>query len=164
MGRFVFYLVLFAGLAYGGLYFYYGVTVKQLIKQELGARGFTALDVERVGRSILSRWFLLGALLLLLIEQMLAWRFAWGFVALCGAAAAALLVIYHAEVTSLINLYVVGVFTSLTLSQLGMVRHWRRARAEPAAGRHAVVNGVGAAATFVVLVVVLGNTSIEDVT
>ncbi|MFD6751113.1 amino acid permease, partial [Streptomyces anthocyanicus] len=39
---------------------------------------------------------------------------------------------YRANVTSLIHLYILGVFTSFTLSQLGMVRHWNRAlRTEP---------------------------------
>ncbi|MCH4561789.1 hypothetical protein MKP05_01440 [Halomonas sp. EGI 63088] len=48
MGRFVIYLALLAGLAYGGLYVYYGVAVKQLIQEELDALGFTALQVAGV--------------------------------------------------------------------------------------------------------------------
>ena len=44
------------------------------------------------------------------------------------AAAMALIVIYHANVNSLIHLYVVGVFTAFTLSQAGMVRYWLRTR------------------------------------
>src|SRR5205809_4246954 len=40
--------------------------------------------------------------------------------------AIALLVAFRANVNSLIHLYVVGVFTAFTLSQLGMVRYWRR--------------------------------------
>ena len=43
-----------------------------------------------------------------------------------AAAAAALIVAYNAEVTRLIQLYIVGVFVSFTLSQIGMVRHWNR--------------------------------------
>ena len=35
---------------------------------------------------------------------------------------------YHASVDSLIHLYVLGVFTAFTLSQIGMVRYWRRTR------------------------------------
>ena len=53
--------------------------------------------------------------------------FSNGIIAL-GALAAILLVIYQAELSRIINLYVVGVFTSFTLSQLGMVQHWRRSR------------------------------------
>ena len=37
-----------------------------------------------------------------------------------------LVVIYQADVTALIQLYIVGVFVSFTLSQLGMIRHWTR--------------------------------------
>ena len=43
-----------------------------------------------------------------------------------AAAAAALIVAYKAEVNSLIQLYIVGVFVSFTLSQSGMIRHWNR--------------------------------------
>ena len=55
----------------------------------------------------------------------------------------ALIWIFKANVTSLIHLYVVGVFTAFTLSQAGMVRYWRRTR-ERGWRRRAVVNGVGA--------------------
>ena len=64
-----------------------------------------------------------------------------------------LLIAFNAEVSRLIQLYVVGVFTSFTLSQSGMVRHWWRTRT---AGwqRSALVNGIGATTTGVVLVIV----------
>src|SRR5205807_7057419 len=57
-----------------------------------------------------------------------------------------------------IQLYVVGVFTAFTLSQIGMVKHWLRVRAEggdAARGwrRSATINAVGAVATAVVLVI-----------
>jgi len=74
-------------------------------------------------------------------------------VLLLAAAAGVLLVVFGAEVTRLIQLYVVGVFTSFTLSQTGMCRHHLRLR-EPGWQRSLVVNGVGAATTGVVLVVV----------
>ncbi len=64
-----------------------------------------------------------------------------------------LLIAFNAEVSRLIQLYVVGVFTSFTLSQSGMVRHWLRTKT---AGwqRAALVNGIGATTTGVVLVIV----------
>ena len=43
-----------------------------------------------------------------------------------AAAAIVLIVAFDAEVTRLIQLYIVGVFVSFTLSQTGMVRHWTR--------------------------------------
>ncbi|MDQ1501201.1 MAG: hypothetical protein QOI86_4541, partial [Actinomycetota bacterium] len=71
-----------------------------------------------------------------------------------AAAAAILLVAFGGETTALIPLYAVGVFTSFTLSQWGMVHRHRRLR-EPGWRFGAVVNGIGAVATGVVLLVVL---------
>jgi amino acid transporter len=67
--------------------------------------------------------------------------------------ASVLLVVFDAEVSRLIQLYVVGVFTAFTLSQTGMVRHWLRTR-EPAWRRSVAINTVGAMTTGVVLIVV----------
>jgi len=81
-----------------------------------------------------------------------------------AAAAAGLIVLYNAEVTKLIQLYIVGVFVSFTLSQLGMIRHWNRLLAvekDPAArgrmGRSRIINGIGAAMSGTVLLVVLAT-------
>jgi amino acid transporter len=71
-----------------------------------------------------------------------------------AAAAAVLLIAFGGVTTALIPLYAVGVFTSFTLSQWGMVQRHRRLR-EPGWLFGAVVNGVGAAATGIVLLVVL---------
>ncbi|MFA5891435.1 MAG: APC family permease [Actinomycetota bacterium] len=78
--------------------------------------------------------------------------FSNGILVLAGAAAV-LIIIYEAQVTRLIQLYVVGVFTSFTLSQYGMLRRWRRVRGEHWQ-RRAVMSGIGSAVTGVVLVVV----------
>jgi hypothetical protein len=83
-------------------------------------------------------------------------------VLLLAAAAGSLIWAFDAQVTRLIQLYIIGVFTSFTLSQLGMVRHWTRPlRAATDASdrrrfvRLRLVNGTGAALTGVVLVIVL---------
>jgi amino acid transporter len=60
---------------------------------------------------------------------------------------------FDAQLTRLIQLYVVGVFTAFTLSQSGMVRRWWRLR-EPGWRRSMTLNAIGAAATGVVLVIV----------
>jgi amino acid transporter len=60
---------------------------------------------------------------------------------------------FNANLTALIQLYVVGVFTAFTLSQAGMVRRWLRLK-EPGWQRSALINGIGAVATGVVLVIV----------
>ena len=70
-----------------------------------------------------------------------------------AVAASGLLVAFGGLTTLLIPLYAVGVFTSFTLSQLGMVRHHLRLR-ETAWRRGVVINGVGAVATAVVLSIV----------
>ena len=54
-----------------------------------------------------------------------------------------LIAIFDAEVSRLIQFYVVGVFLSFTLSQTGMVRRWLRTR-EPGWQRSVVLNAVGA--------------------
>jgi amino acid transporter len=64
-----------------------------------------------------------------------------------------LLAAFKGDTHALIPLYMIGVFISFTLSQTGMVLHWRRLR-EPGWRTSAVVNGVGALATGVVLVIV----------
>jgi amino acid transporter len=79
--------------------------------------------------------------------------FSNGMLVLAGAAAS-LLVIYKANTNSLIHLYVIGVFTAFTLSQLGMVRYWFRTRTPGWRGR-ALVNGVGSTATGLVAAIVI---------
>ncbi len=76
-----------------------------------------------------------------------------------SAVAVVLLVGAQANVTVLIQLYIIGVFISFTLGQLGMVRHWMRtlrARREPAAAvwRGLLINALGALMTASVLVIV----------
>ncbi|MFF2525025.1 APC family permease [Streptomyces liangshanensis] len=89
--------------------------------------------------------------------------FSNGIVVLAGAAAL-LVWIYGADSTRLIQLYIVGVFVSFTLSQTGMVRHWNRhLRTEKnvAKRRHMIrsraINAFGAFFTGLVLVVVLAT-------
>jgi hypothetical protein len=71
-----------------------------------------------------------------------------------AAIASVLIWVFHADVISLIHLYVVGVFTAFTLSQAGMVRRWLRSRS-PGWQRSAAVNGVGAVVTGVVTLLVI---------
>ncbi|HQY33357.1 APC family permease [Actinotalea sp.] len=87
--------------------------------------------------------------------------FSNGIVALAGGAIV-LIWAFDAQVTRLIQLYIVGVFVSFTLSQLGMVKHWNRhlrTEPDPAARsrmvRSRTINGIGLGLTGTVLVVVL---------
>jgi len=70
-----------------------------------------------------------------------------------SALAAALLVIFGGDTHALIPLYMIGVFVSFTLSQAGMVIHWRSSR-ETGWRSSAIVNGLGAVVTSIVLVIV----------
>ncbi|ACY21506.1 amino acid transporter [Gordonia bronchialis DSM 43247] len=77
-------------------------------------------------------------------------------------AAIVFIVAFGAQVTALIQLYIVGVFVSFTLSQTGMVRHWTRllrTETDPRARRRMmqsrVINTIGLVMTATVLVVVL---------
>ena len=79
-----------------------------------------------------------GILLLAFFSALLAW-------------------VFKGDTSRLIPLYAVGVFLSFTLSQSGMVRHWWRAgkRGEGNWRRAIVINGLGALATALVLLVFL---------
>jgi len=81
---------------------------------------------------------------------------------LLAAFAIALIVMFKADVSSIIQLYIIGVFVSFTLSQLGMVRHWQRelrSGSSPSSKgtirRALAINATGATFTGVVLVIVL---------
>ncbi|HEV3353470.1 MAG TPA: APC family permease [Acidimicrobiales bacterium] len=81
--------------------------------------------------------------------------FSNGVVFLAGAAAV-LIIAFGGLTNALIPLYAVGVFTAFTLSQAGMVVHHRRLK-EQGWRRNIVINGVGAVATFIVLLIVAGT-------
>jgi amino acid transporter len=78
--------------------------------------------------------------------------FSNGVLFLAGAAAL-LLIAFGGKTNALIPLYAVGVFTSFTLSQWGMVKH-HQTEQEPGWKRNAVINGIGAVATLIVLLIV----------
>jgi hypothetical protein len=71
-----------------------------------------------------------------------------------------LLVIFSGDTHSLIPLYMIGVFVSFTLSQAGMVIHWRRLRG-PGWRTSAAINGFGALVTGIVLLVVATTKAAE---
>ena len=70
-----------------------------------------------------------------------------------GFLSALLLVLFRGDTHSLIPLYAVGVFTAFTLSQAGMVVHWMKDRGR-GWFKSALVNGVGAVVTGIVLVII----------
>lgn len=87
--------------------------------------------------------------------------FSNGILLLAGAAGL-LIVIFDASVTRLIQLYIVGVFVSFTVSQVGMVRHWNRhlavekvAKERRKMLRRRAINTLGAGMSGLVLLVVV---------
>ncbi len=86
---------------------------------------------------------------------------------LLGLAAIAVLIVFQARLTTLIQLYIIGVFVSFSLGQIGMVRHWRRMLGGPLRVKSAAtaserrsaysglaINAVGAVFTVLVLLIV----------
>jgi hypothetical protein len=80
--------------------------------------------------------------------------FSNGIVLLAGVSAL-LIVAFDAQVNRLIQLYILGVFLSFTLSQAGMVRHWQRMPDRSAVRRKQALNATGAVVTALVFVIVL---------
>lgn len=68
--------------------------------------------------------------------------------------ASILIVIFNADLNRLIQLYLIGVFISFTLSQAGMVVHWTRTT-EPGRRHRLLINGFGALVTGIVFFVVV---------
>jgi len=83
-------------------------------------------------------------------------------IVLLALISAVLIIGFNANIEKLIQLYIVGVFTSFTLSQFGMVRHWRSELAATtdstrrrAIRRSQAINGTGAVVTGLVLIIVV---------
>ena len=75
-------------------------------------------------------------------------------VVVLAVAAALLLVVSRGDTQALVPLFAIGVFVGFTLSQAGMVRHWRNQRSSGWASR-AIINGVGAVFTMAALAIEL---------
>nr|WP_244962874.1 APC family permease [Cryobacterium roopkundense] len=80
-------------------------------------------------------------------------------VVLLALAACLIMIVYRANLTLLIQLYIIGVFVSFTLGQTGMVKHWLNLLKTNPPHRASIIwslsiNGFGAALTGVVLIVV----------
>lgn len=78
--------------------------------------------------------------------------FSTGIIVL-GLVSSLLVIVFHASTHALIPLYAIGVFVSFTLSQSAMVRRWW-VRREPGWQRGIVINGIGAATTAIVALVI----------
>ena len=135
-------------VVYGGGFFFYALQIATMAILVLAANtsftGFPRLASVLARDGLMPRQFMNRG------DKLV---FSNGIVGLT-IAAIVILMIFKAQVHKLIPLYAVGVFTSFTLSQSGMVVHWFRLRT---AGwqRRAVMNGFGALLTGVVTIVVI---------
>ncbi|MEY2844782.1 MAG: hypothetical protein RL076_328 [Chloroflexota bacterium] len=77
-----------------------------------------------------------------------------------GVISAILVIIFGAREQALLPLYAVGVFITFTISQIGMVQRWRRLGTPGWLGS-AIINGLGATVTGIVLVVIATTKFIE---
>jgi amino acid transporter len=128
---------------------FYGVTIGSILFVLALSANTAFADFPRLGRAIAQNGFLPHGLAIrgrrLVYTQ--------GVYSL-AVAAGALLIIFKGVTDSLIPLYAVGAFMAFTLSQAGMVMHWKRVGG-PHAGKSIFVNGLGATATGITTLVVL---------
>jgi len=127
-------------------WFYYLTIASILLVLALSANTAFA-DFPRLTRAIALNNFL-PHVFLLRGRRLL---YSWGIYVLVGLTAT-LLIIFGGVTDRLIPLYAIGAFMAFTLSQAGMVVHWKRKGGSP---MQSVVNGVGALATGVTTLVVL---------
>ncbi|AFZ11082.1 amino acid/polyamine/organocation transporter, APC superfamily [Crinalium epipsammum PCC 9333] len=128
--------------------FYYFIQIATLLILLLAANTSYA-DFPRLGY-FLARDGFLPRQLALLGDRLV---YSNGIIVL-SISAALLIMVFKGEVNAIIPLYAVGVFTSFTLSQAGMVVHWYKEKA-PNWVAGAVMNGLGTTATAVVLAVIV---------
>ncbi|MGB7190734.1 MAG: APC family permease [Acidobacteriaceae bacterium] len=129
-------------------WFYYLTMIAVLAALSLAANPAFA-DFPRLAKNIASRNFL-PHVFLLRGRRLLHSHGIYALVFL----SAIIIILFGGITDRLIPLYAVGVFLAFTLSQAGMVIHWRR---HPSPGwiRRSIVNGIGAVATGITLLVVL---------
>jgi len=138
----------------GGSLFYYAVQAATMLILVLAANTAYA-DFPRLASIVARDRFLPRQFM----NQGDRLAFSNGIVIL-SVLAALLLVTFGGDTHSLIPLYMIGVFVSFTLSQAGMVIHWRKLRSERWR-TSAAVNGFGAIVTGIVLIVVATTKAFE---
>jgi amino acid transporter len=131
-------------------WFYYLTIASTLLVLALSANTAFA-DFPRLTRAIASHSFL-PQVFLLRGRRLL---YSWGIYVLVFLTAT-LLIVFDGKTDRLIPLYAIGAFLAFTLSQAGMVVHWRKApHSERGRSIKMFVNGIGAFATGITTIVVL---------
>ncbi len=144
-------LSLLVRAVFGSSWFYYITMGSVLVALSLSANtafaGFPRLTRTIAMRDYLPHVFILRGRRLL---------FSHGIYALTGFTAV-ILILFDGVTDKLIPLYAIGAFLAFTLSQAGMVVHWRHEPSHPGRTWHMIVNGVGAVATGLTTLVVLAS-------
>jgi len=128
---------------------FYFVTIASILAVLALSANTSYADFPRLTRAIAQRDYL-PHVFLIRGRRLL---YSHGIVALVGFTAV-LLIGFGGVTDRLIPLFAIGAFLAFTLSQAGMVVHWKRVGGA-GAGRRMIINGVGAVATGITLVVVL---------
>ena len=129
-------------------WFYY-VTIGSILAVLALSANTSYADFPRLTRAIAQRDYL-PHVFLIRGRRLL---YSHGIYALVGFTAL-LLIVFHGVTDWLIPLFAIGAFLAFTLSQAGMVVHWKRVGGN-GAGRRMLINGIGAVATGITLLVVL---------
>jgi len=141
-------LSMLLGAVMGRGWFYYLTIASILLVLSLSANTAFA-DFPRLTRAIAMNDYLPHVF----IVRGRRLLYSHGVYALVGLTAV-LLIIFRGVTDRLIPLYAIGAFTAFTLSQAGMVMHWRRVKG-PHYASHVFINGLGAVATGMTTLVVL---------
>jgi len=128
---------------------FYGVTIASILLVLALSANTAFADFPRLARAIAGNGFLPHGLAIR-GRRLVYTQGVYALALLSGT----LLVVFGGVTDHLIPLYAVGAFTAFTLSQAGMVMHWKRVGG-PGASRSMFVNGLGALATGLTTVVVL---------
>ncbi len=142
-------LSLLVTAVFGRGWFYYVTMGSVLLALALSANTAFA-DFPRLVRAIAQHDYL-PHVFILRGRRLL---FSHGIYALTGFTAV-ILILFKGVTDRLIPLYAIGAFMAFTLSQSGMVVHWKKAPAHPGRTWHMFVNGFGAVATGLTLIVVV---------
>jgi amino acid transporter len=142
-------LSLLVTAVFGRGWFYYTTMGSVLLALALSANTAFA-DFPRLTRAIAMHDYL-PHVFILRGRRLL---YSHGIYALTGFTAV-ILILFRGVTDRLIPLYAIGAFLAFTLSQAGMVVHWKKGEKHPGRGWHMFVNGFGAVATGITLLVVL---------
>jgi amino acid transporter len=142
-------LSILTSAVFGRGWFYYLTSASVLMALSLSANTAFA-DFPRLAKAIAMHDYL-PHVFILRGRRLL---FSHGIYALTGFTAV-ILILFGGVTDRLIPLYAIGAFLAFTLSQAGMVMHWKKMEKHKGRGWHMFVNGFGAVATGLTTIVVL---------